>query len=277
MSHNEILLGHSPDADDAFMFYALAQGKISTGPYTIKHILSDIQTLNERAMRSELDLTAVSIHAYAYVKSHYFLMTSGASMGLNYGPIIVSREPMTLDDLDDKTVAVPGTMTTAFLALRLAAGDVNYQVVPFDRIQLLVGTGSVDAGLIIHEGQMNYSELGLHKVADLGEWWYKETHLPLPLGGNAIKRALGPRVIEDLSKILRETIEYGLDHFDDALDYAMQFARKMSREHVEAFVRMYVNKWTVDCGPDGREAIHELLSRAEAQRLIPPILPVEFA
>ncbi len=277
MAYNEILLGHSPDADDAFMFYALARDKISTGPYRFKHILADIQTLNERAMHNELDITAVSIHAYAYIKSHYLLMTSGASMGLNYGPILVARTPMTLEDLADKKIAVPGIMTTAFLVLRLAIGDFDYQAFPFDKITFEVGTGSVDAGLIIHETQMNYSELGLFKVADLGAWWFQETHLPLPLGGNVIKRTLGPKVIDDVSKILRDSIQYGFDHFEEALDYCLPFARKMSREHVEAFVRMYVNKWTIDCGTDGREAIFELLSRAEKQRLIPPTLPVEFA
>ncbi len=277
MAYNEILLGHSPDADDAFMFYALAREKISTGPYKFKHILADIQTLNERAMRSELDITAVSIHAYAYIKSHYLLMTSGASMGINYGPLVVAREPMTLEDLTDKKIAVPGIMTTAFLVLRLAAGDFNYEAFPFDKITGEVGSGSVDAGLIIHESQMNYSELGLYKVVDLGEWWYEQTRLPLPLGGNVVRRTLGPKVIEDLSKILRESIQYGFDHFDEALEYCLPFARKMGREHVEAFVRMYVNKWTLDCGKDGKEAIFELLSRAEHQRYIPPTLPVEFA
>jgi 1,4-dihydroxy-6-naphthoate synthase len=277
VAYNEILLGHSPDADDAFMFYALAKGKIPTGPYTFKHILADIQTLNERAIHSELDVTAVSIHAYAYIKSHYLLMTSGASMGLNYGPIVVSKEPMTLEDLTDKKIAIPGIMTTAFLVLRLAAGEFNYEAFPFDKITIEVESGNVDAGLIIHETQMNYSELGLHKVVDLGAWWYEQTHLPLPLGGNVIKRTLGPKVIDDVSKILHDSIQYGLDHFDEALEYCLPFARKMSREHVEAFVRMYVNKWTLDCGTDGRDAIFELLGRAEHQRLIPPTLPVEFA
>jgi len=276
VAHNEILLGHSPDADDAFMFYAMARGKISTKPYEIRHLLMDIQSLNEKAMHNELDLTAISIHTYAYVKSHYFLMSSGASMGMNYGPIVIAREPMTVEDLAEKTIAIPGIMTTAFLALRLAVGDFNYEAQPFDRIPLLVSDGAADAGLIIHEGQMNYAEMGLYKVLDLGEWWHAETNLPLPLGGNAIKKSLGPKVIEDLCKILKDSIQYGLDHFDEALDYALPFARNMSREHVGKFVRMYVNELTVDCGPDGRKAIHELLSRAEAQRLIPPILPVEF-
>ncbi len=276
VANNQILLGHSPDADDAFMFYALARGKISSEPYEIKHILQDIQTLNERAMRSELDITAISIHAYAYVKSHYFLMTSGASMGIDYGPIVVAKTPMSIDDLPDKTIAIPGTMTTAFLLLRLVLGDFAYESVPFDRIMQEVASGVVDAGLIIHEGQINYTELGLHKVLDLGIWWHRETGLPLPLGGNALKRTLKPTVIADLSRILRESIQYGLDHFDEALDYAMQFARNMSREQVGDFVNMYVNQWTVDCGQDGRKAISELLGRAESRRLIPPTLPVDF-
>ncbi|MFA5863257.1 MAG: MqnA/MqnD/SBP family protein [Phycisphaerae bacterium] len=276
MANKEILLGHSPDADDAFMFYALAREKISTGPYRIKHIMEDIQTLNERAIRNELDITAISIHAYAYVKSHYLLLTSGASMGLNYGPVVVSKTPMTIEDLSDKKIAIPGIMTTAFLVLRLAVGDFNYEAVPFDKILFQVGMGQADAGLIIHEGQMNYSELGFHKVVDLGEWWHEQTGLPLPLGGNAIKRSLGPNVIDDLAGIIRQSIQYGFDHFDEAVDYAMPFARKMSREHVEAFVRMYVNQWTLDCGQDGKQAIHELLARAETGRLIPHTLPVEF-
>jgi len=274
---NKILLGHSPDADDAFMFYALARNKISSSPYEIRHVLADIQTLNERAIRSELDVTAISIHAYPYVKSHYLLMPCGASMGCDYGPLVVAREPMTLDDLADKTVAIPGTMTTAFLALRLAVDGFNYETVPFDKIPLYVAAGSADAGLIIHESQLSYAELGLCKVADLGSWWHDETGLPLPLGGNVIKRSLGPRAIADMVGILNRSIAYAFEHFDEAVDYAQTFARGITREQVEAFIRMYVNKYTLDCGHEGRQAIGELLGRAEARRLIPSTLPVEFA
>jgi 1,4-dihydroxy-6-naphthoate synthase len=276
MANNEILLGHSPDADDAFMFYALANGKIPTRGYQIRHILQDIQTLNERAMRQELDITAISIHAYAYVKSNYCLMTCGASMGIDYGPIIVTRQPMTLEELSQKRIAIPGTMTTAFLVLRLLLGDFDYVSVPFDHILDQVSDGIVDAGLIIHEGQLSYPELGLHKIVDLGVWWRQETALPLPLGGNAIKRSLGKKTISDLSEILHESISYGLDHFDEAIDYAMSFSRHMSREQVGDFVNMYVNQWTLDYGPEGKQAIVELFSRAESKRLIPSALPVEF-
>lgn len=276
MANNEILLGHSPDADDAFMFYALAKDKIPTRGYQIRHILQDIQTLNERAMRQELDITAISIHAYAYVKSNYLLMTCGASMGIDYGPIVVTRNPMTLEELSQKTIAVPGTMTTAFLALRLLVGDFDYVTVPFDQILDQVADGKVDAGLIIHEGQLSYPELGLKKIVDLGIWWRQETALPLPLGGNIIKRSLGKKVIADLSEILHQSIAYGLDHFDEAVDYAMTFSRDMSREQVGDFVNMYVNQWTLDYGPEGKQAIVELFSRAESKRLIPSALPVEF-
>jgi 1,4-dihydroxy-6-naphthoate synthase len=275
--NNEILLGHSPDADDAFMFYALAAGKVSTRPYSITHILQDIQTLNERAMKSELDVTAVSFHAYAYIRSHYQLLTCGASMGKDYGPIVVAKEPMTINELSEKRIAIPGTMTTAFLLLRLAIGDFDYQAIPFDQIISHVEDDSVDAGLIIHEGQITYSEKGLYKIIDLGNWWNRETNLPLPLGGNAVKRSLGKVVISDLAKIVHESIDYGLDHFDDALDYAMKFSRDMPREQVSDFVNMYVNRWTLDCGEDGREAITTLFVKAEEMRYIPPALPVDFA
>jgi 1,4-dihydroxy-6-naphthoate synthase len=224
----------------------------------------------------EIAVISSSIHAYAYVKSNYFLMTCGASMGIDYGPIVVTRNPMTLEELSQKKIAIPGTMTTAFLALRLLLGDFDYVTVPFDHILDQVSDGEVDAGLVIHEGQFSYPELGLQKVVDLGVWWRQETALPLPLVGNIIKRSLGKKVIADLSEILHESIAYGLDHFDEAVDYAMTFSRHMSREQVGDFVNMYVNQWALDYGPQGKQAIIELFSRAESKRLIPSALPVEF-
>ena len=276
MTNNEILLGHSPDADEAFMFYALINEKVSTRGYQIRHILQDTQSLNERAMRQELDITTISIHAYAYIKSNYTLLTCGASMGIDYGPIVVAREPMTLEELAHKQIAVPGTMTTAFLVLRLILGDFDYVTVPSDHIADQVADGIVDAGVVIHEGQLSYPELGLHKIVDMGVWWRQETALPLPLVGNGIKRSLGKKAITDLSEILHESIGYGLDHFDEAVDYAMTFSRHMSREQVGDFVNMYVNQWTLDYGEEGKQAIVELFSRAEKNRLIPSALPVEF-
>jgi 1,4-dihydroxy-6-naphthoate synthase len=276
MANNEISLGLSPNADDAFMFYALARGKVSSGRYEIKPILRDLQTLNEWAMRRELDITALSIHAYPYVKSYYYLLTCGAGMGLAYGPIVVTREPMSLEELAEKNIAVPGTMTTAFLLLRLMLGDFNYECVPADKILDKVADGEVEAGLITHKGQLRYPGMGLHKVIDLGIWWHRETGLPLPLSGTVIKRSLPANTIDDLQKILCESIRYGMDHFDDALDYAMEFAGTMSREQVGDFVNMYINHWTLDCGQDGKKAIVELLGRAETRHLIPSTLPVEF-
>jgi 1,4-dihydroxy-6-naphthoate synthase len=276
MANNEILLGHSPDADDAFMFYALANGKVPTRGYQIRRILYDVQTLNERAMRQELDITAISIHAYAYVKSNYCMMTCGASMILDYGPVVVAREPMTLDELSQKKIAIPGTMTTAFLLLRMLLGDFDYITVPFDHILGQVVDGTVDAGILIHEDQLRYPDFKLHKIIDLGVWWRQETALPLPLIGIVIKRSLGKKTIMDLSEILRESISYGIDHFKEATDYAMTFARHMSREQVGDFINMYVNQWTLDYGEEGKKAIVELFSRAESRRLIPSALPVEF-
>jgi len=277
VSSKEIFLGHSPDADDAFMFYGLAREKIVTGPYKIIHILQDIQTLNERAVRGEFDITAVSIHAYSYIKRNYLLTPCGTSMGENYGPIVVSKYKMSIAELPDKTIAVPGTMTSAFLALRLAIGDFDYCEEPFDKILPQVKSGEADAGLIIHEGQITYDSLNLYNIVDLGRWWFSQTGLPLPLGGNAIKRSLGSTVISDLCKIVHESISYSLDHFDEALDYAMNFAHGIDREEVETFVRMYVNKWTIDIGEIGRKAIMTFLSMAEHRKMIPPTVPVDFA
>jgi 1,4-dihydroxy-6-naphthoate synthase len=276
MANKEILLGHSPDPDDAFMFYGLTSGKVPSGQYQIKHLLTDIETLNEYATNGKLDVTAISVHAYAYVRSHYAMMSCGASMGYGYGPIIVSQRPMDLEDLKTCTIAVPGTMTTAFLVARMVIGEFDYQVVPFDKVMYQVAGGSTDAGIVIHEGQLNYQDMGLYRVADLGEWWTKETGLPLPLGVNAVRRTLGPAVMKELTVLVHRSIEYGLENSEEALDFAQEYARGLDRSEVEAFVRMYVNKWTRSCGPEGREAINQLLYRAEKALLIPPTLPVDF-
>jgi 1,4-dihydroxy-6-naphthoate synthase len=276
MDNREITLGHSPDPDDAFMFYALADKKIDTGGLTFKHVIQDIETLNRRAMNAELDVTAVSIHAYAYVLDQYALLTSGASMGDNYGPLVVSRTPMSVGDLGRTTIAVPGLMTTAYLALRLCVGDVKTVVVPFDKIMDSVERGDVDAGLLIHEGQLTYAARGLHKVVDLGEWWMRETGLPLPLGGNAIRKSLGPELIERVSKLLRESIEYGLANRGVAVRHSMKYGRGMEESLTDKFVGMYVNDYTIDYGDSGREAVRLLLERGYAGGIIPRPVELEF-
>jgi len=276
MADKEILLGHSPDPDDAFMFYGLTSGKVPTGQYRIKHVLADIETLNERATNCRFDVTALSVHAYAYVKHHYAILSCGASMGMGYGPIVVASEPIDLAELAHGTIAIPGTMTTAFLVLRMVLGEFDYQVVPFDKIMYQVAGGSARAGLIIHEGQLSYQDLELHRVIDLGQWWTEQTGLPLPLGVNAVKRSLGPATSRELSVLIRRSIEYATENPSEALDYAQHYGHGLERAELEKFVRMYVNEWTVDCGPQGTRAIRHLLHRAESARLIPPTLPVDF-
>lgn len=277
-----IRVGHSPDPDDAFMFYALAKDKIPTGRYRFEHELVDIETLNRRALSGQLELTAVSLHAYAYLTDRYVLCTCGASMGDRYGPMVVSRAPQSLISLRADSIAVPGTLTTAYLALRLSLGtDFSHVVVPFDKILQAVAAGhyfnqAVDAGLVIHEGQLTYAESGLHLVADLGEWWFRETSLPLPLGANAIRKDLGPEVIRDVHRLLLESIRYGLDHRQEALDYALAFGRDLDRAKADRFVGMYVNEWTLDFGPRGRQAVAELLARGHAAKLIPTLVEPEF-
>jgi len=277
MDKREITLGHSPDPDDAFMFYALAADKIDTGGLSFNHVIQDIETLNRRAMNEELDVTAVSIHAYAYVLDHYALLTSGASMGDDYGPMVISREPMDIDRLRDVTIAVPGLMTTAYLALRLCVGEVKTVVVPFDKIMDSVERGDVDAGLLIHEGQLTYADRGFHKVIDLGEWWMAETGLPLPLGGNAIRKSLGPELIAQISKLLRESIEYGLENREVAVRHSMKYGRGMAESLTDKFVGMYVNDYTIDYGERGREAVRRLLERAHEAGIIPRPVRLEFA
>ncbi|MFM2095334.1 MAG: hypothetical protein RIS70_2458 [Planctomycetota bacterium] len=277
-----IRVGHSPDPDDAFMFYALAKDTIDTGPYRFEHELVDIETLNRRAFQGELELTALSLHAYAYLSDKYLLCSCGASMGDRYGPMIVARENLSLDALKSKTIAVPGTLTTAFLALRLCLGsDFKHVVVPFDQILDVTEAGTyqgtpVDAGLIIHEGQLTYQDQGLCRIVDLGEWWYQETKLPLPLGANGLRKDLGPKVAHDVNRLLHESIQYGLEHRRPALDYALQFGRGLDHGKADKFVGMYVNDWTLDFGPRGREAVALLLRRGYAAGVIPQLVVPEF-
>jgi 1,4-dihydroxy-6-naphthoate synthase len=274
-----IRVAHSPDSDDAFMFYALAEGKIDTGGLAYVHELSDIESLNQRALRGELEVTAVSIHAYAHLADRYALLTSGSSMGDGYGPRLVSLSPRPADPraaLRGLRVGVPGKLTTAYLALRLYQPDVVEVVLPFDRIEEAVHAGDIDVGLLIHEGQLTYADDGLQLWTDLGEWWMAETGLPLPLGGNVVRRDLGPEVIAQISRDLRASIVYGLEHRAPALAHARQFNRGISDERTDTFVGMYVNEWTVDYGPRGRQAVQLLLDRAHEAGMIEQRVIVEF-
>jgi 1,4-dihydroxy-6-naphthoate synthase len=276
MDRREITLGHSPDPDDAFMFYALATDKIDTGGLRFRHVIEDIETLNRRAINEELDVTAISIHAYAYVLDKYALMASGASMGDDYGPVVIAREAMSLDRLRHMTIAIPGTMTTAYLALRLCLGDVSTVVIPFDKIMDAVESGEADAGLLIHEGQLTYSARGFEKIIDLGEWWKAETGLPLPLGGNAIRKSLGPDLIRKVSQLLRQSIEFGLENRHEAVLHSMKYGRGMESDLTDKFVGMYVNDYTIDYGEQGREAVRLLLARAHESGIIPRPVQLEF-
>lgn len=272
-----IHVGHSPDPDDAFMFYALAHDKIDTGPLKFKHELQDIETLNRRAMRGELEVSAVSIHAYAHLLEKYALLPSGCSMGDKYGPMVVARQAYTLEQLKTMKIAVPGTMTTAYLALRLCLGtDFAFEVVPFDQILNVVESGQYEAGLIIHEGQLTFQNQGLKLIVDLGVWWYEQTGLPLPLGGNVVRRDLGTETIQLISKLLRESIQYSLDHRQVAIDYALQYGRDLDRNLADRFVGMYVNDWTLDYGERGRAAVRRLLDEAAKAKIIPSSVDVQF-
>jgi 1,4-dihydroxy-6-naphthoate synthase len=271
-----IHVGHSPDSDDAFMFYALAEGLIDTADLRYTHELQDIETLNRRALKGELEVTAVSIHAYAYLADRYALLPSGASMGDRYGPRLVSRTPGTLSDAAGKRIAVPGLLTTAYLALRLAVPKFEPIVIPFDEIEDAVKEGRADFGLLIHEGQLTYADSGLSLVADLGEWWFNRTGLPLPLGGNVVRKDLGPRLISDISRHLRASIDYALDHRAGALDHAMQYARGLDRSKADTFVGMYVNDWTRDYGDRGRAAVRTLLDEGVKAGVITQPVTVEF-
>jgi 1,4-dihydroxy-6-naphthoate synthase len=278
-----IRVGHSPDPDDAFMFYALAKDCIDTGRFRFEHELVDIETLNRRAFAGELELTALSLHAYAYLADQYVLCTCGASMGDNYGPMVVARQEQAIQSLRGRTIAVPGTLTTAFLALSLCLGKDGFQhvVVPFDQILDVVEAGQhqgrpIDAGLIIHEGQLTFGEQNLKLVVDLGQWWMGETGLPLPLGANGIRRDLGPEVISQVNRLLKESIRYGLAHRKAALDYAQTYGRGLDRAKADKFVGMYVNDWTLDFGERGRRAVRELLARGHAAGVIPKLVEPEF-
>src|SRR5262245_9618044 len=259
-----IRLGHSPDADDAFMFWALAENRVDTRGFEFEHVLEDIQTLNEWALEGRLEVTAISLHAYPFVQDRYALLPHGASMGSGYGPVVVARNSLTKDRLRWVEIAVPGTMTTAFLVLRMYLGDFAYRVVPFDEILDEVKAGKAEAGLLIHEGQLTYQAEGLKKVVDLGEWWLLETGLPLPLGANVARRDLGPERLHDLSEVLAESIRAGPANRGEAMQYALQFGRGLDAELGDRFVGMYVNELTQDYGEEGREAVRELMRRGEA-------------
>ncbi len=278
MASKDLTLGHSPDPDDAFMFYALARGKIDTRGWRFEHVLQDIQTLNERALRGELDITAISIHAYPYVADQYALTDCGSSMGDGYGPIVVAREPIGVDDLRGRKIAIPGEKTTALLALNLLLGQGTFQhtVVMFDQILQHVADGNADAGLIIHEGQLTYHNHRLHMVVDLGEWWKRTTDLPLPLGGNVIRRALGHDAMYEITAIIKRSIEYGLAHRDEACRYALQYGRDLGLELADKFVGMYVNQWTIEYGDVGRRAVRELLRRGHEAGLVPDTGKIDF-
>jgi 1,4-dihydroxy-6-naphthoate synthase len=271
-----IRLGHSPDPDDAFMFWALAEGRIDTRGFEFEHVLRDIQTLNEWALEGRLEVTALSLHSYPHVQDTYVLLPHGASMGSGYGPIVVGARAYSVDELRGLEIAVPGRMTTAFLVLRMLLGDFRYREVPFDQIMDEVKAGRAAAGLLIHEGQLTYEGEGLQKSVDLGEWWLLETGLPLPLGVNVAKRSVGEARLRDLSAVLRESIEAGLEHRSEAVRYALQFGRGLDHELGDRFVGMYVNELTCDYGAEGRQAVQELLRRAEALGVYERPVRLEF-
>ena len=272
-----ITVAHSPDSDDAFMFYGLATNKLETGNLSFTHVLKDIQTLNEEAFRGTYDVSAISFHAYAYIADKYILLPHGASIGDNYGPVLVSREMSEAVDISRLKIAVPGVLTSAFLALRIYNPNFQYEVVPFDKIIEAVQSGRCDAGLLIHEGQLFYESIGLHKILDLGEWWHAETGLPLPMGGNVIRRELGTEIINQVSACLRNSIRYSLDNREDALEYAMQFARDMDPGLADRFVAMWVNDLTLDYTERGRQAVRRILAEGFERGIIPNRVTVEFA
>lgn len=273
----DIHVGHSPDPDDAFMFHALANDKMDTGRYVFSHELVDIETLNQRAFSADLELTAVSLHGYAHLADNYAICSCGASMGDKYGPMVITKEKQAIEDLKGKTIAIPGKLTTAFLVLQLILGDqATYVEHPFDEILNLVERGEVDAGLIIHEGQLTYGDQGLSLVVDLGAWWFEETGLPLPLGANAIRRDLGQEVMEEVTKYLKQSIQYGLDHREEALAYALKYGRNLDKAKADKFVGMYVNDWTLDFGEVGRKAVATLMDRGYEAGIIPNRIEVDF-
>ena len=272
----EINIAHSPDSDDAFMFYGLATNKVRVPGLRFTHTLCDIETLNRKAQEGVYDVTAISFHAFPYIQDHYALLPSGGSVGDGYGPMIVATRAFTQSEVKKKKIAVPGKLTTAYLALKLFAPGVEVEVVPFDQIIPQIVAGKYEAGLIIHEGQLTYAKAGLQRIVDLGKWWLKITGLPLPLGGNAIRRALGPQLMLSVSNALRDSIQYALDHREEALAYAMQFARDLDPQLADKFVGMYVNERTLDYGSDGREAVRRLLDMGHKAGIIPQVAKVEF-
>ena len=271
-----IRVGHSPDPDDAFMFWAIATGRVDTRGLDLEQVLKDIQTLNAWALEGRLEVTAISLATYPLVQERYALLPHGASMGFGYGPVVVAREPLEVDDLREREVAVPGAMTTAFLTLRFAIGDFRYRELPFELIPQAVADGEADVGLLIHEGQLTFEDYGLHRVLDLGKWWLLETGLPLPLGVNVARRDLGPKVLREVSDVLREAIRCGLDNRAEALEYALQFGRGIDAAVADRFVSMYVNELTQDYGGEGRKAVGELLRRGEAIGAWPAPVRVDF-
>jgi len=273
-----IQIGHSPDPDDAFMYHGIASGQVpAPDGWDVVQVLRDIESLNRLALEGRIEVTAVSIHAYAYLADTYALLPCGASMGDGYGPMIVAREPLSIDAVRTRTIAVPGDLTSAVLALRLALGEVRTRVVPFDRILAEVREGRADAGLLIHEGQLTYAGEGLHRILDLGAWWKEETGLPLPLGGNAVRKDLGAEVIGRVRALLQASIEHGLEHREEALTYALDFGRGLPRSMADRFVGMYVNDYTLDYGPIGRRAIETFLGRGADAGILPRRVAVEFA
>jgi 1,4-dihydroxy-6-naphthoate synthase len=273
----KMTIAHSPDSDDAFMFYGLATNKIDTGNIKFEHVLKDIQTLNEEAFKGTYEITAISFHAYFHVTDKYVLLPHGASIGRGYGPVLVSLEPHKPEEISKLKIAVPGELTTAFLALRIYNPDFEYVVIPFDEIIDAVKKGEADAGLLIHEGQLFYKDVGLRKVLDLGEWWHEKTNgLPLPMGGNAVRRDLGTELMREVSRYLRKSIQYSMENREDALAYAMQFAREMSVELADRFVAMWVNELTLDYGEVGRESVRRLLREAQEKGIIKNNVEVEF-
>ncbi len=277
MEKMKIQLAHSPDPDDAFMFYGLAKGLVDSGPYEFEHILQDIESLNRRCLKQELHISAVSIHAYAHLHEHYALLACGASMGDGYGPMLVAKPGLSLEEAKGRKIAVPGTLTSAFLALRMAIGEFDYEVVTFDEITGRVAAGEFDAGLIIHEGQLTYADEGLELLLDLGIWWGEQTGgLPLPLGGNAIRRDLGLERMHEIGRILKESIAFSLEHREEAVAYALDFGRGLDMDLADRFVGMYVNELTLDYGERGRKSIGLFLDRAFEEGLIPEAVSVEF-
>lgn len=268
IAETKIRFGHSPDPDDAFMFYAIAKDKIDTHGLQIDHVVEDIESLNQRALKAELEATAVSVHAYAYLTNHYSVMRAGASIGDKYGPIIVSKKPMKASELSGKIVAIPGILTTAALVLKLFKNDVETQIVPFDQILDYVAEGKVDAGVVIHEGQLTYGDKKLHKIVDLGEWWWKKTKLPLPLGVDVVRKNLGKDKVRKISKIFKESIVHGLENRKPALDYAIKFGRGLKPDLNDKFVGMYVNDYTVEMGKKGEAAIKKLFQLAQKNKII---------